>query len=73
MFGFLFSVGVFSQQERLGSDFYHSYVNLLRDTGNMTAEDLSAKHLESDISKPKFWEDSLQAISRRLDVFEARL
>ena len=73
MFGYLFSLGVFSQKERLGSDFYRKYISLLRDTGSMTAEELAAKHLEVNISQPEFWQNSLEVVSRRLDAFEKLL
>ena len=70
MFGYLFSIGVFSQKEKIGSDFYRRYINLLRDTGSMTAEELAAKHLEINISQPDFWHSSIDVISRRLDMFD---
>jgi oligoendopeptidase F len=59
-FGYLFALGVYSQKDRLGAGFYPAYVNLLRDTGRMTAEEVAAKHLGADLTKPDFWRDSIR-------------
>jgi len=59
-FGYLFALGVYAQKDRLGADFYPAYVNLLRDTGRMTAEEVAAKHLNADLTKPDFWRDSIK-------------
>ncbi|WP_161597544.1 M3 family oligoendopeptidase [Fluviispira multicolorata] len=69
-FGYLFSLGVYAQKEKLGKDFYNKYVNLLRDTGNMTAEDLIKTHLNVDIRKPDFWQSSLKIIEKQIEHFE---
>ena len=59
-FGYLFALGVYAQKDRLGAGFYPAYVNLLRDTGRMTAEEVAAKHLNADLTKPEFWRDSIR-------------
>lgn len=59
-FGYLFALGVYAQKDRMGAGFYEAYVNLLRDTGRMTAEEVAAKHLGADLTKPDFWRDSIR-------------
>ncbi len=59
-FGYLFALGVYAQKDRLGAGFYPAYVNLLRDTGRMTAEEVASKHLGADLTKPDFWRDSIR-------------
>lgn len=59
-FGYLFALGVYAQKDKMGAGFYDAYVNLLRDTGRMTAEEVAAKHLGADLTKPDFWRDSIR-------------
>lgn len=66
-FGFLFSSGIYARAQAEGEDFGERYVNLLRDTGAMSVEQLAAKHLDVDLSKPDFW---LQAIELSLKDIE---
>ncbi|MCV5960693.1 oligoendopeptidase, partial [Escherichia coli] len=40
LFGFLFSKGIYAQRETKSEAFYTDYINLLRDTGCMMAEDV---------------------------------
>jgi len=68
-FGYLFALGVYAQREKMGPDFYGAYVNLLRDTGRMTAEELALKHLNADIRKPQFWMDSIAIIRKQIDYY----
>lgn len=68
-FGYLFALGVYAQREKMGADFYGSYVNLLRDTGRMSAEELALKHLNADIRKPQFWLDSIAIIRKQIDHY----
>ncbi|PIK15032.1 M3 family oligoendopeptidase [Halobacteriovorax sp. JY17] len=70
LFGYLFSLGVLAQRDKLGEGFNEAYVNLLRDTGRMKAEDLVMKHLGKDISKSEFWFDSLKIVEDQIKVFE---
>jgi oligoendopeptidase F len=69
-FGYLFSLGVYAQKDFLGKDFYNRYVNLLKDTGRMDAENLVTKHLNKDITKPEFWQESIQIIKNKMDKLE---
>ncbi len=39
------------------------YIDILRDTGRMTAEDLVMKHLGEDITKPEFWLKSIKFVT----------
>jgi oligoendopeptidase F len=71
IFGYLFSLGVYAQRPKLKDKFYDAYVNLLRDTGRMTAEEVAAKHLGADLTKPDFWRASLAESKRSVDQFEA--
>eukprot|EP00854_Cymbomonas_tetramitiformis_P000681 gene681-1136_t len=72
-FGYLFALGVYAQQETLGQDFHDAYVNLLRDTGRMSAEDVVAKHLGTNIEDVEFWRGSIRIIEAKIDAFEAAL
>ena len=54
-FGYLFALGVYAQQESKGESFHQAYVDLLRDTGRMTAEHVVEKHLAMSIEDPDFW------------------
>lgn len=54
-FGFLFSSGIYARALKEGPAFEQRYVALLRDTGRMTVEELAARHLGVDLTKPDFW------------------
>lgn len=56
-----------------GSGFHKSYVDLLRDTGRMSAEEVVAKHLKTSIEETSFWRGSIRIVERKLDAFEAAL
>ena len=62
-FGYLFSLSVFARQNEFGSGFKQKYIDILRDTGRMTAEDLVKKHLGEDITKPEFWLKSIKFVT----------
>lgn len=68
-FGYLFALGVYAQREKLGPRFFDAYVQLLRDTGRMSAEDLAWKHLNVDLRQPQFWLDSIAMIDRQIEQF----
>lgn len=69
LFGYLFSLGIYGQKDKYGSDFKDLYHNILRDTGRMTAENLIKKHLSKDITKPAFWADSLNIVAEQVREF----
>lgn len=58
-FGYLFSTGIYARAKTEGIGFAKRYVDLLRDTGRMTVEDLVQKHLGVDIRKPDFWQSAV--------------
>ena len=70
LFGYLFSQGVYACREDWGDDFYPRYCDLLRDTGRCTAEELAAKHLGVDLTRPDFWQATLARLESRIDAFE---
>ena len=70
LFGYLFSLGVYARRAEFGDEFFPRYEALLRDTGRMTAEDLAAKHLEADLTRPDFWRATVAMLEPRIDRFE---
>ena len=70
LFGYLFSLGIYAQKDKMGDSFKDFYKNLLRDTGVMTAEDLVTKYLDKDITKADFWQDSLNIVDQAVTRFE---
>jgi oligoendopeptidase F len=72
-FGYLFGLGVFARKQKLGGDFHQAYVNLLRDTGRMTVEEVAQKHLQVDLTKPDFWLDSIAIVDSKVAALEKLL
>lgn len=70
IFGYLFSLGVYAQKEKLGTDFYDAYVRLLRDTGRMSAEDVAKKHLGVNLQDTKFWLQGIDILANKVAEFE---
>ena len=70
-FGYLFSQGIYAERLKRGDDFYPFYVNLLRDTGSMTAEDLVEKHLGMKLDQPEFWLQCFEILEGYIEKFEA--
>ncbi|MTI12616.1 M3 family oligoendopeptidase [Sansalvadorimonas verongulae] len=73
LFGYLFSLGIYAQKEKLGSDFKEAYRAILRDTAVMSAEELVQKHLDKDIEQPAFWKESLAIVEGLVGRFEGLL
>ncbi|EPF7977069.1 M3 family oligoendopeptidase [Vibrio harveyi] len=73
LFGFLFSKGIYAQRDAKGERFYGDYVELLRDTGNMMAEEVVDKHLSMDLTQPEFWQQSVELVRDKVDEFERLL
>ncbi len=67
-FGLLFASGLYATYQQRGADFVDEYKKLLASTGEETAAKL-AKRFGIDITKRKFWEDSLAIIGKRIDRF----
>lgn len=68
VFGYLFSQGIFAWAQQT-DNFEESYINLLRDTANMSVEELAMKHLKVDLTKPDFWQSSIDSIKKDVDQF----
>lgn len=68
-FGFLFSAGVYARAREVGPAFEDKYADLLRDTGRMRVEDLAARHLDADLTKPDFWQKAIDSVLSDYDEF----
>jgi pepF/M3 family oligoendopeptidase len=67
-FGLLFATGLYAIYKQRGEAFVEDYKNLLASTGEETAAKL-AKRFGIDITKRKFWDDSLAIIGKRIDRY----
>ena len=67
-FGLLFATGLYAIYKQRGETFVDDYKNLLASTGEETAAKL-AKRFGIDITKRKFWDDSLAIIGKRVDRY----
>ncbi|MCP4752746.1 MAG: M3 family oligoendopeptidase [Proteobacteria bacterium] len=70
-FGYLFSNGIYAQALAEGPSFGDNYVALLRDTGSMNTETLAKTHLGIDLTRPDFWENSVDRALADVDEFVA--
>ncbi|MBY0414035.1 MAG: hypothetical protein K2Q18_07710, partial [Bdellovibrionales bacterium] len=70
LFGYLFSLGIYAKKDSMGADFHKLYVNLLRDTGRMSAEDLVMKHFNEDITKKDFWLKSIAIVEKSFQKYK---
>lgn len=70
-FGFLFSQGIYANALQEGHSFEEKYIDLLRDTGRMTAEQLAFHHLGFDLTKQEFWEKAMQIVVQDIKDFLA--
>jgi oligoendopeptidase F len=71
LFGYLFSLGVYLRKDAAPDTFYPRYVELLRDTGRMSAEDIARRHLDVDLTTPTFWQETIDRLAPRVAAFEA--
>ena len=67
-FGLLFATGLYAIYQQRGAEFVSDYMNLLATTGEDSAAKL-AKRFGIDITKRKFWEDSLAIIGKQVDRY----
>jgi pepF/M3 family oligoendopeptidase len=67
-FGLLFATGLYAIYKQRGTAFVEDYRNLLASTGEETAAKL-AKRFGIDITKRKFWDDSLAIIGKRVERY----
>jgi oligoendopeptidase F len=76
-FGYLFSAGIYARAVKEGAAFEDKYAALLRDTGSMTVEDLAAKHLSVDLTKPDFWQAAvdmaIEDVKQFMDLTENKV
>ncbi|MGX9929664.1 M3 family oligoendopeptidase [Virgibacillus salarius] len=68
-FGYLFSLGIYAKAQENEDSFEDAYISLLRDTGRMNVEDLAKKHLDTDLTKPEFWEAAIQLCVNDVDEY----
>lgn len=73
LFGFLYSLTVLAQRERLGGSFFEAYQGLLLDTGRMTVEQLSERHLGLDVRRREFWQGALDHLEAQVSQAESVL
>src|SRR5689334_2259681 len=67
-FGLLFATGLYAIYKQRGAAFVEDYKNLLASTGEETAAKL-AKRFGIDITRRKFWDDSLAIIGKQIDRY----
>lgn len=68
-FGYLFANAIDARRAEFGRDFPRRYVELLRDTGRMTVEDLIRRHFGEDAGSAAFWEKSLSGPAAKIEGF----
>lgn len=69
--GYLISQGLLREQQKRGETFPDFYRDFLRDTGRMTVDELIAKHMGFDASKPDFWNQCLDQACSYIAEFKA--
>lgn len=67
-FGLLFATGLYAIYQQRGADFVPDYINLLASTGEDSAASL-ARRFGIDITRRKFWDDSLAIIAKQVDRY----
>lgn len=70
-FGYLFSTGLFARYKAEGAAFLPRYEALLRATGSAPAEEVAREALGVDLTRPDFWNASIDLVEADLDRFEA--
>jgi oligoendopeptidase F len=68
-FGYLFALSIYAKAKEKGKEFEKDYLNLLRDSGRMTVEDLVMKHLGEDITSEEFWEKGMEICVKEAEEF----
>ncbi|MCP1124190.1 M3 family oligoendopeptidase [Bacillus sp. 3103sda1] len=68
-FGYLFALSIFAGAKEKGKEFESDYLNLLRDSGSMSTEDLVMKHLGEDITSGAFWEKGIKLCVKDAEEF----
>jgi oligoendopeptidase F len=71
-FGYLFSLGVRARAAAVGAEaFQPTLIELLRETGNGTVEEVAQRVLGVDLGEPEFWHASIDQVEADLKTFEA--
>ena len=68
-FGYLFALSLFAKAKELGQEFENAYIQLLRDSGKMSMEELVLKHLNEDITSEVFWEKGIKLCVKDVEDF----
>ncbi|WHY87352.1 M3 family oligoendopeptidase [Neobacillus novalis] len=68
-FGYLLSLNLYARAKEIGKEFEKSYLDLLRDSGRMSIEELVMKHLGEDITTQAFWEKGMQLSIKDAEEF----
>ncbi len=68
-FGFMYSGGLYDQAKKEGATFSAKYDALLKDTGSMTTEELTKKHLGVDLTQEAFWKGAVDTALADVDEF----
>jgi len=69
-FGYLFSTGLMAIARQEGAGFSERYNALLRDTGQMTVENLAQRHLGIRLDEPEFWRSAVARAVSDVEPFE---
>lgn len=68
-FGYLLSLGLYGLAKQEAKDFPQQYREFLRGTGRMTAEDAVRTAFGDDLTKPAFWQRSMDEVEARVGRF----
>jgi oligoendopeptidase F len=68
-FGYLLALHLFARAKEKGKGFEDQYIDLLRDSGQMSAEDLVMKHLGEDITEEDFWGKAMELCVKDSEEF----
>lgn len=68
-FGYLLSLGLYSVADEFGDKFPHAYRNFLLATGRFDTEEAVQSTLGYDLTRPEFWNKSLDVVERRVRRF----
>lgn len=68
-FGYLLSLILYAKSKENGREFEKNYIELLRDSGSMSMEDLVMKHLKEDITSVDFWEKGIKVCVQDVENF----
>ncbi len=68
-FGFMYPGGLYEQAKKEGPSFAAKYDALLSDTGSMTTEAVTQKHLGVDLTDEAFWKGAIDTALADVDEF----